>query len=353
MNWKKLKTGYWILIGIVLLLIVIRLMLPSIVKRYVNRTLSELPGYTGRVQDIDIRLIRGAYVIDGLELRKHTDPKEYPFLQIQRADLSLEWRAIFKGRLVGEIVLDRPVIHIVAGKDDDSREPSKEHWTKTLKALMPMTVNRLQVDSGKIAYLDFSSKPDVNLSISNMQLTALNLANVEDAATPLPSTVHLVGTSIGGGKLKVDMKVNAMKETPDFDVDAALTGVKLTSLNDFIEAKAKIDVEKGTLDMYTELQAQNGSFEGYVKPFIKGVKVLDWEEDKKEGGILQAAKEAVVGLLVKTVENPKTEKVATRVPISGNLNDPDTDGWATFFGVLKNAFIKAFRQGIEGTISSG
>lgn len=57
----------------------------------------------------------------------------------------------------------------------------------------------------------------------------------------------------------MDMKVNAMKETPDFDVDAALTGVKLTSLNDFIEAKAKIDVEKGTLDMYTELQAQNGS----------------------------------------------------------------------------------------------
>jgi hypothetical protein len=353
MKWRSLKTGYWILIGVVLLLVVIRLMLPTIVKRYVNNTLNELPGYTGHVEDIDIRLIRGAYVIDGLELRKDTDPAEHPFLQIAKTDLSLEWGAIFKGRLVGEVVMDRPLVNIVATKDDSSGEPSKEHWTETLKALMPVTVNRLQVDSGKIAYLDFSSSPDVNLSISNMQLTALNLANVEDAATPLPSTVILSGTSIGGGKLKLDMKVNALKETPDFDVNAQLTGVQMTSLNDFIEAEAKLDVEKGTLDMYTELQATDGAFEGYVKPFIKGVKVLDWKEDKKEGGILQAAKEAVVGLLTKTVENPKTEKVATRVPLSGNLNDPETDGWATFVGVLRNAFIEAFQQGIEGTINSG
>jgi hypothetical protein len=352
MNWRKLKTGYRVLIGVAFLIIIIRLLLPSIVKSYVNRKFNALPGYTGHVDDIDIHLIRGAYAIDCLVLRKKTDPPKYPFLQIRRTDLSLEWKAIFKGRLVGEVEMTDPAIHILAESADISKEPSKEHWTKTLKALMPITINRLRVTNASIAYLDFAARPDINLHIRQMQLTALNLANVEKAGSSLPSTVTLSGTSIGGGRLKADMKMNVLKETPDFKLNGQLTTVKLTSLNNFIEAKGKIDVEKGTLDMYSELEAKNGRFEGYVKPFIKGVKVLDWKKDlKKKGGILQAAKEAVIGLFTKVVENPKTKKIATRVPISGNLNNPKTSGWQTFVGVLKNAFIKAFTQGIDGTMN--
>jgi hypothetical protein len=352
MSWRNVKTAYWIVAALIIAVIIIRLALPSIVKSYVNRKLHELPGYTGHVNDIDIHLISGAYAIEGLVLRKKTDPAKYPFLQIQHTDLSIEWKSLFKGRLVGEVIMNQPALHILAATADISKEPSKEHWTKTLKALMPMTINRLQVDNGSVAYLDFSAKPDINLHIKGMRLTALNLANVEDSTTALPSTVSLTGTSIGGGKLKADMKINALKEIPDFNLNAKLTSVKLTSLNNLIEAKGKIDVEKGTLDMYSELQATNGNFDGYIKPFIKGVKVLNWKKDvKKKGGILQAAKEAVVGLFVKAVENPKTKKIATKVPISGNLNNPKTSGGETFVGVLKNAFIKAFTQGIDETLN--
>lgn len=348
---KGLKTGYKVLFVILLVLVIVRLLLPSIVKNYVNRKLNELPGYTGHVNDIDIHLIRGAYAIDGLVLRKKTDPPKYPFLQIRHTDLSLEWRAIFKGRLVGEVEMQEPAIHILAESADLSKEPAKEHWTRTLKALMPITINHLLFHNGRIAYLDLGAKPDINLHIDNMELTATNLANVEKVGSPLPSTVSLTGTSIGSGNLKADMKINVLKEIPDFKMNGQLTRVKLTSLNNIIEAKGKIDVEKGTLDMYSELEVKSGRIDGYVKPFVKGVKVLNWKKDvKKKGGILQAAKEAVVGLFVKAVENPKTKKIATKVPISGNLNDPDTSGWQTFVGVLRNAFIKAFTQGIDGTI---
>jgi hypothetical protein len=352
MNWKDVKKGYWIIASVVIILTIIRLLLPSIVKSYINGKLNDLPGYTGHVDDIDIYLIRGAYRIDGLVLRKKTDPLKYPFLRIKHTDLSLEWKAIFKGRLVGEIVMDQPAMHIIAATADISKEPAKEHWTKTLKAVMPMTINRLELTDGSISYLDFAAKPDVNLLIKNMKLTALNLANVEKIGKPIPSTVTLTGTSIGNGKLKADMKINVLKEIPDFELNGQLTSVKLTSLNNFIEAKGKIDVEKGTLDMYSELEARNGHFDGYVKPFIKGIQVLDWKKDvKKKGGIFQAAKEAVVNLFTKVVENPKTKKIATKVPISGNLNDPKTSGWQTFVGVLRNAFIKAFTQGIDGAIN--
>jgi len=348
---KALKTSTKIVISIIIVLILVRLALPSIVKRYVNKQLNELPGYTGHVEDIDISLWRGAYAIDHLLLKKKADTSKYPFLRIDHSDLSIEWESVWKGKLVSEIILNRPVIYILKETADLSKEPSKEHWTETVKALMPITINRLQVNRGKFNYLDRAANPDVNLFIDSLQMTAHNLANVEDKSGILPSTVVLSGISIGGGKLKGDMKVNILKEMPDFDMNMQLTSVKLTSLNGFIKAYGKFDVERGTLNMYSELKLINGEIEGYAKPFIKGLKVLDWKKDKQEGGILQAAKEAVIGLFGNVVENPKTKVIATKVEIKGNVNDPKTSGWATFLGILKNAFIKAFNQGIEGSLN--
>lgn len=348
---KALKTSTKIIIGVVLLLILVRIALPSIVKRYVNKQLNELPGYTGHVQNIDISLWRGAYSIDQLLLKKRADTSKYPFLQIAHCDLSVEWKSVWKGKLVSEIVLDKPTIHILKETADLSKEPSKAHWTETVKALMPITINRLQVNHGTFKYLDRQASPHVNLYLDSLQMTAHNLANVEEKGGRLPSSVVLTGTSIGGGKLKGNMKANLLKEMPDFDMNMQLTGVKMTSLNGFIKAYGKFDVERGTLNLYSELKLIDGSIDGYAKPFIKNLKVLDWKKDKKEGGILQAAKEAVIGLFGKVVENPKRKTIATKVEIKGNVNDPKTSGWETFLGILKNAFIKAFNQGIEGSLN--
>lgn len=349
---SALKLSTKIIIGIILLLVVFRLALPSIVKKYVNKQLNELPGYTGSVQDIDIRLLRGAYEIEGLLLKKRGDTSKYPFLQIAHSDLSIQWKEIWKGKLVSEIVLDKPIIYILKETADLSKEPSKDHWTETVKALMPITINKLQVNRGTFKYLDRSANPDVNLFMDSLQLTAHNLANVDEKSERLPSTVSLTGTSIGGGKLKGDMKINILKEMPDFDVNMELLGVNLTSLNGFITEYGKFDVERGTLNMYSEMSLNNGIIKGYAKPFIKNLKVLDWKKDKeKKGGVLQAAKEAVIGLFGKVVENPKRKTIATKVELEGNINNPKTSSWQTFLGVLKNAFIKAFNQGIEGSLN--
>jgi hypothetical protein len=347
---KSVKLIYIVIAIVVITVIVIRLALPGIVKNYVNKKLNELPGYTGHVDDIDIHLLRGAYVIKGLLLQKKSDPAKYPFLKIEHADLSIEWHSLFKGRLVGEVILDKAAVNILA-TEELSKEPSKDSWTKTVKALMPMTINKLQVNDGKFAYLDLKKQPPTNLHIDQMQLTALNLANVQKTADPLPSQVNLTGKSIGGGHLKIDMKVNVLKDIPDFDMGMQLTGTNLLSLNGFFEANAKMDVERGNIDIFSKLRLKDGEMNGYVKPFIKDLKVLDVKKDiKKKGGVLRVVKKAVVGLFAKVVTNPKTKKIATIIPIKGNVKDPKTSGWATFVGILKNAFIQAFHESLTNEI---
>src|ERR1700741_1833758 len=149
-GWKVTRIA---LVLIILALIVLRLALPGIVKHYVNKKLNELPGYTGYVDDIDIALWRGAYVIWGLHLKKKSNPPKYPFLYIERSDLSIEWRPLFHGRLVGKVTLDRPIVNILA-TESLHKEPSKDSWTATLKALMPITINLLTVNEGRLADFD-------------------------------------------------------------------------------------------------------------------------------------------------------------------------------------------------------
>jgi hypothetical protein len=69
----------------------------------VNRVLSEIPGYHGWVDDIDIALYRGAYVINGLHLYKNGNKQ--PMLDFPKTDISIEWKSLFKGRIVSEIEL--------------------------------------------------------------------------------------------------------------------------------------------------------------------------------------------------------------------------------------------------------
>ncbi len=56
-----MKKKWKIILSIVVLLLVVRLMLPFIIKKYVNKTLDDLNGYSGHLDDINLNLFRGAY----------------------------------------------------------------------------------------------------------------------------------------------------------------------------------------------------------------------------------------------------------------------------------------------------
>src|SRR5438045_2549969 len=90
------------------------------VRNYVNKKLSELNEYYGYVRDIDIALFRGAYVIKDIKIEKikneNQDSDSIPFFSSPVIDLSVEWRALFKGKIVGEMYVEDAVLNFVKGK---------------------------------------------------------------------------------------------------------------------------------------------------------------------------------------------------------------------------------------------
>jgi hypothetical protein len=50
-------------------------------------------------------------------------------------------------------------------------------------------------------------------------------------------------------------------------------------------------------------------------------------------------------------ENREEDQVAARIPLSGTIENPNADLFATIGSVLRNAFVSAFARSLEGSIS--
>lgn len=346
---KKWKIGLIVLI----VLVTIRVALPTIVKKYVNKTLNELDGYSGSVDDIDLNLFRGAYVIKKLNIVQTGDSIPVPFVAIDQIDLSVHWKALFNGSIVGEVILNKPVVNfaVAEGESEDgkvSQDGSGADWTQTLDDLMPLQINRFEIVNGQINYKDFTSRPKVDISVNDLNLLAQNLGNVKDKKQQLPSSLSMHANSIGGGILNVDAKLNILKKIPDFDIDFEFENVDLTALNDFVKAYTHTDIEKGTFSLYSELAATDGALNGYVKPVIEDLKILDWENEND--GFFNKVWQSVVGLVTEVLKNHPKDQFATQTPIQGDLNNMDVGIWSTVWNIFKNAFIEALSKRVENTV---
>jgi hypothetical protein len=344
-RWLKIVIGALIFVGI------LRLILPYVVLRYANKTLAEMDGYYGHVADIDIALIRGAYQIDSIYINKvdSTTKKQTPFFSAAEIDLSVEWKALFHGSLVGEFVFEKPRIDFTKDKVEPKDVRNDSSSFKQLKEdFMPLQVNRCEINDGEIRYRDEFSKPKVDISLTRLYATALNLRNSYDSSSLLPATLT-ANAKVYEGSLDFFMKMNPLAEEPTFDMNADLKNTNLVLLNDFFQAYAKIDVNKGNFGMYTEVAAKEGKFKGYVKPVIKNLDVLGKED--RDDNIFRKMWEAITGLAGEIFENQPKDQVATKIPFEGRLDNPQADVWETVISVLENAFIRAIQPSIDHEIN--
>lgn len=351
----RFKKKWIILSSILLLLVLPRLTLPYFVTRYVNKVLADIDGYEGSIRDVDIHLIRGAYVIHGLKLFKVNGHDKVPFIDIPTIDLSVEWSALFKGSVVGEVIFESPKLNFIGGDGDETKNPGNDtqtgedvDWTEPIKELMPLQINRLEINHGSVFFYDFTTKPKVNIHLDSLQVLATNLNNADNQKERLPSSVIASATSVGGGKLHINMNINVLKKVPDLDLNLKLEGINMPALNDFFVAYSKVDIEQGTFNLYSELAVNKGEITGYVKPIAQNIKVVNWEKDRKNP--FNLVWQAIVGVVAEFFENQEENQFATKVPLQGNLKDVKSGVWPTIWNVFRNAFVKAFERSTDNTI---
>jgi hypothetical protein len=343
------KKRYIVPIAIIAILIIARLLLPVFVKKYVNNVLADIPGYYGHVEGIDISLIRGAYVIHDLYLNKVNAGSEVPFLNFEKTDISIEWKSLLKGKVVSEITMTHPeVIYVFEDqKEGVAEDPDIDDWTKALTDLVPIDINNLEIVGGKVAFVEVTAEPTIDLHMNEVNLQATNLRNIVQEDRTLPSDLHATAVSIGNGKFTLNGKMNLVKPIPDVDIGFSLEDASITALNDFTNHYAGIDFASGNFNIFSEIAIADGYLKGYVKPLLKDSKLISKEQDK----FFDTLWEGFVGFFKFVLKNKGNNTLATKVPMEGDLNSVKSKVWPTFTNIIKNGWIKAFKGTVDDEIT--
>lgn len=341
------RKRYIALFTLIVALIGFRLYLPTLVKNQINKTLATIPGYHGHVENIDIALIRGAYIIDKMYLNKVAAKSEIPFLNFPKTDISIEWKSIFKGKIVSEVFMENPeIIYISEDQKQSKSDANVDDWTKALTEIIPIDINHFEITNGKLAFVKLQANPNIDLQIDNLEFYADNLRNVVSDSKTLPSPFHASGNSFGNGKIDLKGNINLIKEIPDMDLTFSLKNSNATALNDLTNHYVGIDFDKGNFELYSEIAIADGHLKGYVKPLLKGSKLIG-----KEDGILETIWEGFIGFFKFVLKNQKTDTLALKVPLEGDLNNVQAGTWPTIFSIFENGWVKAFKGEVDNEIT--
>lgn len=344
---RKLRI-FLITLGI---LVVIRLCLPYVILHFVNEKLAKLDGYYGHVDDIDLAIYRGAYVINDIYLNKldSTRKDTTSFFKTPQVDISVQWHALFEGKVVAEIEFEQPVIEYTMDKTvGKAADKDTTDLLQVIKDLVPISINRFAVNNGQIHYVDKSKQPGVDVPLTAVNIEALNLTNEADPSVLLPATIKMDSKLYDGG-FKINVKLDPLNKVPTFDMNATLDKTNLTHLNPLFKAYANFDLKAGSMSMYTEFAAKDNKFAGYVKPILTDLDIVQFE--KEEGNIVQIGWEALIGSVAEIFQNQSKDQFATKLPLEGNFTKPDIGVFEAIWAILGNAFISALKPSLDNSIS--
>lgn len=347
-RWRKFFLATLLLLGVVLL--AGRLALPNYVRWHVNRVIDQNPLYDGKIGEITISLWRGQYSIADIRLLKTTGNVPVPFFAAKRMDLAIQWDALLNRQLVGEVIMEQPELNFV---DDDNAASEQSDlsrpWLWMIQDLFPFDINRAQIHNGSIHLRAFNRKPQVNVYLSQVQMTIENLTNIYDETTPLISTVKMQAMAMDQARLDYEMKLDPFSYRPTFQMAVRLIGLDVTKLNELALAYGGFDFEAGYFDLIVEVDAKEGSFEGYVKPLFRKLKIFNPGNDLSNP--IQLFWEALLGTAQELLKNQPRDQFATLIPMRGDLSDPRTDILSGIGNILYNAFIRAYLPRLQGKAS--
>lgn len=338
-------------ITLVVLLVAVRLALPPVIKNQINKRLGDIPGYTGRVEDIDLAVWRGAYSLVGIAIYRQNGEVREPFVLAKEIDFSIAWRELFRGKIVSDIRAEAPqIVFVQAATEAESQKDTDRRWQAVVEDIFPIDITHLEVTAGSIRYIDKTKEPHVDVFLKDMHVLATGLRNrAGERGDEYPADIVVRGTTLGGGKVELDIAAEPLAEQPHFHLSAKLDDVNLPELNESLKAFANVDVGRGTFRMAAEMAGKDGGFQGYVKPFFEDLDFKNIED--KDKGLGSRLWEKVVAGVAWLVKNKSRDQVGTRIPFQGQFGDPKVGLWTTITNLFRHGFVRAFNPTIEGSLN--
>jgi hypothetical protein len=333
---------------LVFLLVVARLTLPHLLKTAINQRLESIPSYTGHVNEVGVSLIRGAYTMNGVELKKRDVDGTRPFLAVEAIDFSLVWRELLRGRIVSEIHATRPRLNFVQGA---TRETSQldfdRRWQDVINDLFPIEITHFEVTEGELHFVAPERDPPVDIFVRDLKVVVRGLRNRPDLNRgDAVATILVEGVTPGNGQLALSSELEPLAPRPRFHLKLKIDKLSLPAVNQFLLAYGNVDVSAGEFTGYLEMVARDDHYQGYFKPFFENLQFKSASDADKS--IFVRVWEKMVAALAQVVKNRDTEQVALRIPFEGDFGATRVETWESIKALFRNGFIQALAEGLDG-----
>ena len=346
---------FWIPLALIVIAIAVRIVMTPIATRMARDSLQSMPGFKGSFRELSIRTLTTSVIIEGLSLDRDppADPGT-PFITMEKVHLTLFWRELFKGKIVGSAKILKPKFHIVIppspeeakeeGKSRPPPPPDVPDLAKTLGDVIPVRIDRVEIQDGEMVVVDAGAEGLPDIRIGNLEMTIENIETGTQLGSGRPTVFAAHALVEKSGQLAMFYTADLLAKSLTFAGKAKLEGLKLAEINDFLAARSGLRVEKGTFDVYTAFTASRGKFIGGVKPLLKGVDMEPVESD-----ILSAFKEAFIDNTISLFSDdvPGREAVAALIPIRGEITSPSPQLLPTILSIVRNAFVEGLASGFQ------
>jgi Domain of Unknown Function (DUF748) len=287
---------HWIAITVPIALVVIAVyvvafMIDEPLRRYTEAKMNRaLKGYTARITALDFHPLGFSLDLEDVVVTQDEHP-EPAVLRVERLSASVHWRALLSGRLVADIEIEKPTVHVnlpQVRKEITDPVPVKERgWQQALEAVYPLKINHFEIRNGDVTYVD--QGPFKPLHLSDLDLVATNIRNVRSKKRTYPSDVQFSARVFDSGRVGAEGQADFMAEpTPTFRGRVDLAGIELDYFKP-ITNRYNLVVNKGVLSASGEVEygqevktveLKNAMLEGVHVEYVHTARTAGAERDR-------------------------------------------------------------------------
>lgn len=265
-----------IILAFVVLVLLVRVFAPIALREYVNRSGKDEKGYTYKVGDINLKLLKGKVEIEDLNVF-HAKSK-VTFAEAENLVMDLDWRALFddkksievKGKEI-DITISKDFFEEINRVKNEAKKANKQElYLDKLKGFVE-TVNFYELKDNK-------SRNFLTLKNTEAEIRDLGLGSINE------NTEFKMTSGIAeGGKINLSGKTRLEANATPWEIEGKFSGIPGAVIEKLAGDRLPLDIEKANINASISAQSKGGQVEGVVIPDIKDLKF----SDKKDEGFFK------------------------------------------------------------------
>ena len=246
------------------------------------------------------------------------------------------------GVVVGSLTLQEPKVRLFSYGRGSASAPRFPDAQAGLRKLAPIDVNDVDIYDGEVVVAELAQPTQPELWIHDLEVSLENigtrprLQEHEPILLTMRARVQRSATLVGF--ITIDPWGNGL----DFAGRMSLTGLRSEELYGWLKAQVGVRAPEGVVDLYVAFESVGGKVHGGVKAIVRNLRL------RSTGSSWSCFKAKAGNFFVSLFGRGPRNRLATVLPIEGQLVGPTVEVWPTVLGLLYDSFVQGIAAGFGG-----